>query len=260
MWEPLVEKYAPRSTPSHYNRTFSSLNHWTRNKIGLITYMSDDGFMLLVMGYLSKECEATLTDLKNRLMAKRDKKLSIEMMQVMLNGRYEGMEQNEKKNPRRKGIVCDAAEGKRESMAAWNDKHFNGIWRTCRRWGHKVDNYLDKKNSWERNSNARNKNNNSNDIQCRFIGKHHYCDKVDHRIKECHSKKAVDKKANATVDEKNDEQVELTFDCVGDNHVEMCRFMVKPFLFLPRTHGLVTLEHPATSLTMMVACLCKSNQ
>ena len=50
--------------------------------------MSDDDFMLHVMGNLPKECEAMLMDLENRLLAETSEKLSIELMQQKLNAHF----------------------------------------------------------------------------------------------------------------------------------------------------------------------------
>ena len=44
--------------------------------------------MLHVMGNLSEDYKATITDLENRLMAKRDEKHTIKMTQAKLNARY----------------------------------------------------------------------------------------------------------------------------------------------------------------------------
>ena len=48
---------------------------------------------------------------------------------------------------------------------------------------------------------------------------------------------------------------ELMFYCVGDNHDQLCKIDGETFLLSPRTHGLMILEHPTTTLTIMVAYL-----
>ena len=92
-WSHFIYEYSPRSLPSllalkklfENKRVKSAANDpevWITkpdvignqmDEIDLLSCMSDDDFMLHIIGNLSEEYEAVLTDLENRLMAESGK-------------------------------------------------------------------------------------------------------------------------------------------------------------------------------------------
>ena len=53
--------------------------HDQTGEIGLMSYVSENDFMLQIMGNLPDEYDAMLTDLENRLKAESSKKLTIDI-------------------------------------------------------------------------------------------------------------------------------------------------------------------------------------
>ena len=81
---------------------------------------------------------------------------------------------------------------------------------------------------------------------------------MGYRINEYHNKKAVEKRQKLQLMKKRaeNEQVELAFDSTNQKgHDNVCTIDGKTFLAFTIIHALGTLEHPVTSLTMMMACL-----
>ena len=69
--------------------------------------MSDDDYMLHVMGNLPKEYEAVLIDLENRLMAESSKKLTIELMHQKLNAHSKDCNIKRRSQGRRESLGCN---------------------------------------------------------------------------------------------------------------------------------------------------------
>ena len=62
---------------------------------GLSATMTDNDFMLHLMGNLLKECETTLTDLENCFYKSVNDKLTIRIMSQKLNASYEQMQKKQ---------------------------------------------------------------------------------------------------------------------------------------------------------------------
>ena len=62
------------------------------NELELMSYISDNNFMLHIIDNLPEEYEALLTDVENRLMVESGYKLIIELMHQKLNNFFKRLE------------------------------------------------------------------------------------------------------------------------------------------------------------------------
>ena len=96
---------------------------------------------------------------------------------------------------------------------------FNGMCRSCGKYGHNASNCPDKNKNGEK-ANSNNNNNNLSGVGCIFTRKCYYCGKIRHHISKGHNKNAEGEKAKLAFDEEvqlNNKQVELASDSVACN-------------------------------------------
>ena len=100
------------------------------DKIGLMSLMSNDDFMLHIMGNLPKEYETVVTN--TELMVESGEKLTIELMYQSLNAHLKNLQSNkEEVEEEEQALAAIEKQGEEKALAVWNKQQFKDTCRNC---------------------------------------------------------------------------------------------------------------------------------
>ena len=223
-WQRLKKKYAPTRAPSLLllKKKFAQSalkdkdtdpDEWLTELEDMRTQlsemkmeMSDDDFIIHVLGNLPAEYEIEVSKLEDRI----GKDLTIDDVRESLNLRFEKMKRSGKNED---DDSDDEDEGKNER--ALFAKQFKGKCRECGKYGHKAADCRSKGKT--NNSNGSNGGNNGN--KQRFNGKCNYCHKFGHKKIDCFKRKKEEgENGNNESANQCSETAEMVFVCKETNN------------------------------------------
>ena len=193
-WERLKKKYAPTRAPSLLmlkkkfaqsqlkdkdsdpDEWITELEDMRAQLAEMKMEMSDDDFIIHVLGNLPDEYEIDVSKLEDRI----GKDLTIDDVREALNLRFEKMNKGKGADD---DDTDDEDEGKKEK--ALIARQFKGKCRECGKYGHKA---ADCRSKNKQNGNSNNSGRN-NGQKTRFNGKCNYCHKFGHKKADCFKRK-----------------------------------------------------------------------
>ena len=94
-----------KDDPEFWITELEAIHHKMDEK-GLMSFMSDDDFMLHIMGNLSKKYEAIGISFENRLMAESYEKLAIKLMHQKLNACFKRLQNKKEDNEEEEKVLA----------------------------------------------------------------------------------------------------------------------------------------------------------